>query len=103
MKTTKEILVEARALISNEENWTQGTFARENKASTFGLDEQDPRASCFCSHGALSRSAGLYVLCNEPSYLALRNAMDGSIHIFNDNHTHAEVLAAFDAAINSLN
>ena len=31
MQTTKEILVAARAIIANEENWTQNAYAKDTE------------------------------------------------------------------------
>jgi hypothetical protein len=81
-----EVLQKARALIEKPENWTQGEFK-----TTDGR---------FCSVGALNEACPG---CNdvwERAYDPLQSvAGGGSVSAFNDTHTHAEVLAAFDKAI----
>ncbi len=96
-KTTKEILTEARSLITDRDNWTQGFFARDSEGLKIGARDTD--AVCWCAWGALGRSA------NEDEYATawqqLTLFMEGSIARFNDSHTHEEVLTAFDKAIES--
>ena len=96
MQTTKEILVAARAIIANEENWTQGTYAKDKDGSSIGVDCSN--AVCFCSIGALRKITMFPVAAME----VLSNHMEDSIIAFNDEHTHKEVLAAWDEAIASL-
>ena len=85
MQTTKEILVAARAIIANEENWTQDAYAKDKDGSSIGVNYSS--AVCFCSIDAMG---------------VLRKHMEDSIIAFNDGHTHKEVLAAWDEAIASL-
>lgn len=87
-KSTKQILIDARKLIEKPENWIQGDFKNENG---------------ICATQSLFQSGvnseGWFA--NHPAYRALRNAMGGvnQVCAYNDTHTHAEVLAAFDKAI----
>lgn len=97
---TLDILKQARELISDERRWTRGELARDSEGHE--VDEDSPSAACWCSVGAVWRvREGGENLCG--ALTALEEAM-GTEHIgdFNDSHSHAEVLAAFDAAIAKL-
>lgn len=84
----RQKLIEARALIDTPEKLLQNGLYSDGKG-------------CFCSLGALFQG---------DAYLAgaraLKSAIDvpipknmSSIPWFNDNHTHAEVMAMWDRAI----
>lgn len=70
-QTTLEILVAARALISDPESWTQYYFARDG----YGREvlSRSNAAVCYCAQGAVIRSGGSIVDL-EP--LLNRAAMD---------------------------
>lgn len=113
-----KILRAGRALIATPESWTQRSFARTK--------EGDPCASfsvaavCYCSLGALNRAGGAFEeelphnrarrLLSEEMQIAYgdEEGMDEPrtaheiVTYFNDNKTHAEVLAAWDRAIAKL-
>lgn len=98
MKTTIEILKEARELIAQDGKWTQFAFAR----NASGHDTADPtgeEAACFCAWGALIRQ-GLGGPMGA-AHNALERAMAGNIPRYNDavGRTQAEVVAKFDEAI----
>ena len=99
-KTTKEILTEARSLITDPDKWTKGVFARtadhHRAAVPFEAD-----ATCWCAWGALENAYGGFVNNDHPAYVSLREAMGGGVANFNDDHTHPEVIGAFDRAIES--
>lgn len=101
MSDTVEILKAAKALIADEENWTQTVYARDENGES--VSATDPRAVCFCSRGAIDKiTAGNGAW--EGAYdilLGLVTEDDDCIGVadFNDTHTHAEVLALFDRAI----
>lgn len=99
--TPKQILIAARELISEEEHWTQGVFARSDAGAATPVHNDN--AVCFCAVGALDRVSGDDFQDEFSS--AIRILMDvlGSpnILIFNDTHTHPEVLALFSKAISS--
>ncbi len=79
-------LVRGRAAISNPARWCQG--------ETRNADGQR------CSWGALRLVNGDMFECEAEKYLAA--AIDGGSFLeFNDNHSHAEVLAMWDRAIAS--
>ena len=97
--TPLETLKAARQLISDPAKWTQGWFARNALGELVDVDSSS--AVCFCSIGALCRvESAAY---SEAKRTLERNISDGlSLGWFNDTHTHAEVLALFDAAIAEL-
>lgn len=87
-KTALQILIAARALIEKPENWCKGEYQKGDACCALGaihrVKNENP---CVFSDSG-------------PEYSALCIAMDGaSINYFNDIHTHAEVIAAFDKAI----
>jgi hypothetical protein len=94
---TLEILTAARAKIADEKNWCQGGYAKDeggNSTSSYSTS-----ACKWCSIGALKSVSG-------ESYAGYNNALDCLVGIiqspipnYNDTHTHAEVLAAWDKAI----
>lgn len=96
--STLEILTAARELISDRKKWTKGETARDSRSRT--VSPRDERAVRWCSFGAVVKVTG-------PDYSAAwcaKRTMDRHIpeiglYHFNDTHTHAEVLAAFDKAI----
>lgn len=86
MKTTLQVLTDARKLIELPENWWDG------RSSDRGVGGNKQ-----CAIEAIDRLADedtFYSACR-----ALKNIVGESITHFNDNHPHAEVLAAFDKAI----
>lgn len=94
----KELLIKARSFIENKDSWTQGYFAKNSDG--FGINPDNENAVCFCSWGAMEKAAGHRLdLEDDNSLRHLKQFMDYNIPKFNDHHTHAEVLAAFDAAI----
>lgn len=103
MKTNKDVLTYARNLIADPVRWTQGTYARNAEGEPVGVFAD--AAVCWCAVGAIDRAAEVLI----PDFdvnprLPLQSVLYkryGEIGItnFNDRHTHAEVLAAFDAAI----
>lgn len=57
MKTTKEILVEARAVIADREHWTQENMAIENTGLECSPTDDD--AWAFCALGAVCKVVGM--------------------------------------------
>ena len=102
--TTREVLVKARELIASPERWTKGSYAVD--AGGYGVDPTDLEACAWCLDGALYRvTTGADASFRSHEYLAARDAVaavpevDGVPIDFNERHTHAQVLAAFDKAI----
>jgi hypothetical protein len=82
--TTRETLIAARALIDTPDKWTQGTMRQGVQRCMVG-------ALCAASSGSIT-----------PTVSALRRIIGcWSLTAWNDraDRTHAEVLAAFDKAI----
>ena len=96
---TLETSKAARKLITTPENWTQGEYARDAKGKGL-FRAQDASAVCWCAQGAIRKVYG-EESDNLPAIGALKSVVDfpWSFTSFNDGHTHAEVLAAFDEAI----
>ena len=81
-----------RALIAKPESWTQGANARD--ADGYSVAATSNKAVCWCLSGAFSKESA--------HDTGARDALDlkpGKMIIFNDNHTHAEVLAMLDRSI----
>lgn len=98
MKTTVQILTEARELLSDESRWTKGVVAR--KESGEPVLPNHPEACSFCTLGAIAKVAeGDEVY--YPVMSILRHVMGQTITFFNDapERKHSEVLEAFDKAI----
>ncbi len=106
MKTLREKLTEARELISDPENWTQGCFARDKDGEEVAAFLTN--ATCWCAWGALKYVYDAvptmgYVGINHPALLALKETIAGGVGLgdFNDRSDHHEVLAMFDKAISN--
>jgi hypothetical protein len=87
-RTVKEILIAARKRIEKPQNWLRHSYYNKNKTA-------------FCAAGAIREEDGTIGPIQSPALTALRQVIgkDDLIGDFNDTHTHAEVLAAFDKAI----
>lgn len=111
MELTPTVVLEhARFLITHPEHWTQGAYARDKNG--LWVFSWAPEAHCLCSLGALRAAAGhlsdafvadfeVYeeaALLQEAAKQLGYGGPTDTAH-FNDNHTHAEVLAMFDKAI----
>lgn len=100
MKTTVEILKEARELIAKPGAWTQHHSARD--ASGHRVPVTHHRACSFCAYGAVAR-----VAFPASSTAAAAQALDRVVDAedwfpdFNDSRgrTQEEVVAKFDEAI----
>ncbi len=106
--TPKEILINARALIADPENWIHGELAKNNQGQTVNVSAPD--ATCFCTAGALIKACGGYPDDAHHEALSVISSVVGgdyglrlyeAIYDFNDSASHAEVLEAFDRAIAS--
>jgi len=100
-----DLLREARALISDPDKWTQGTLARNAYGSE--VAHYSPDACKWCAVGAISRVAASNNASYETEMSAYSALVQASRILFdsdavgevNDTHTHADVLALFDRAI----
>ena len=109
--TPLQTLKAARDLISDPARWTQRFKALDEFC--LPVDPTSEKAICFCSLGALQNVTGLSRYHQPvfeaakalnrklPIYLTLGDD-EADFTDFNDTHTHAEVLALFDAAIAEL-
>ena len=95
---TSEILIAAKALIDEPGKWTQGATARcqEGWLVYYSGDE----AVCFCSLGALFRTLNRESVEDwETPEELLKESCDQPIGLFNDTHSHPEVMQMWDRAI----
>ena len=102
VETAVAVLTRARELISDEGRWCKGTLARG------WLDVPVPvksrLARRFCAIGAIERAGSQLGLPIADACSALEWQIIRSIPRWNDarRRTHADVVAAFDAAIGTL-
>lgn len=93
------LLRRARARIEDPVCWTQGCSARSAKGRE--VLARSMEAMSWCAIGAM-QAEQLDVDVYFDGLAALRSQVNTSMQLFNDSHSHAEVLAVFDAAIESL-
>ena len=96
MTTTAQVLRDAKALIADPDHWIKGKNTVLNDGQI-----------CRCSAGAI-RSAAIHQsdgpVSSQPAYFAMWAATGGPrLTAWNDHPetTHADVMAAFDRAIES--
>lgn len=95
--TNREILIAARALISDYNRWCKGWSAKTAKNQLCGPDDEN--AVTWCAGGAIVKCAPAIDRV-QPVWDILREHIPGNkITAWNDRTTHAEVLAGFDRAI----
>lgn len=108
------VLIAARELIKFEWQWVQFKMAKEAHGCVVGVDNL--MACRFCSMGAIRRvvlarhtasgAVELEYWDQDVLYVGSINAltkhMPGGVNAFNDNHTYAEVVAAWDDVIQSV-
>jgi hypothetical protein len=100
-RSTVEILRAARERISDPERWTQGRLSdtlHSRSVASFKKDRELLLAGgCWCLTGAIG--------CESPTDQDWEEAsrfitwIAGGLATFNDSHSHPEVLAALDDAI----
>lgn len=95
--SVREVLTKARELIADEKRWTRDCSAR-NAAGNY-VSVFDDSAACWCASGAIWKASAAQVNLCETAMACLRHECRMGVAGFNDRHTHAEVLAAFDRAI----
>lgn len=100
--TTKQILIKARELLSEESRWTKGSFARQ--ADKVGTGANNPLAVCWCALGAIDKVIG-DDYTNTDATKSLESAANvlgyASVNALNDRASHSKVLEMFDNAIAS--
>ncbi|HTF68064.1 MAG TPA: hypothetical protein VK638_35825 [Edaphobacter sp.] len=101
--TTLETLKVAREKIADPSCWTQDWFAKriEEDGTFKDTDATSASAACWCSSGAIRAVLGVDDFGFISDDYAIPFGFDtlGDLEHFNDTHTHAEVLQAFDKAI----
>ena len=100
MTDLADTLRAARALISAPERWVQGVYARTEAGGKLH-NGWETGAVRWCALGAIEHVTRRFVTAPIDDAL-LRGAgleRDADIYDYNDSHTHAEVLAMFDRAI----
>lgn len=103
--TTREVLVEARRILTPDGAWTQRKLARDRQGR--GAVYHGRAAVCWCLEGALARAA--FTDCGDRDWSAALDACDsalpgsgrGRLIVWNDapGRTQAEVLGLLDRAI----
>lgn len=108
MSAVVEVLKRARERISDPSRWTQAAMARTRGGNLALSDCFD--AVCWCAVGAVHKECSPINFVTEYDS-ALRSLAETvrdwrwardpffGVTNFNDTHTHAEVLALFDATI----
>lgn len=102
--TVKEILIAAKAKIDTPEKWAKNAAAYDEHG--YPCDRYEGRAVSWCSLGAID---AVIDPCERHGTWwvreALRDIVGLSIAEWNDHpdRTHAEVMAAFDRAIEACN
>lgn len=102
MKTTKQILIDAKQLLIDK-GWTQGSFAKD----TNGMPVHHYRdtAVCFCLAGAVRRAndgvSGNFTEVADILADLIPDVYEGEVACFNDDEstTKDDVLAVLDKAI----
>lgn len=103
--TPLEILTQARALISDENHWCQGSYAKNRWWRE--VDVKDDKAVRFCSFGAMYRVTdmrewGIGNADRAETFLrrAAERLSDGYSPIYvNDYRDHVTVMQMYDMAI----
>lgn len=91
-----EKLILARAILEQPENWTQGTYARDDEG--WPCLEDHPESVCWCMSGACRLAYA------NPMLLAYELVPGWCVPQFNDLSLtkHSDVLSVFDRAIAKL-
>lgn len=102
MKSSKEILIAAKELISDPKKWTQCEFARDAEGEACPV--RRPCAVSFCSVGAILLVSSIHTAHAVPdaeSILEKASKTFGfdSISKMNDQSEHEDVMRVFDLAI----
>jgi len=95
----KEVLVQAKKLISDPAHWTQRVSARNAENAVCQTDSPD--AVCWCSYGAVYKIGGELDSYEAYGLLTLAAGSMGKDWVteVNDDGTHANVMQMFSIAI----
>ncbi len=106
MKTDKQVLIEAKQLISDPSKWCQNSLARdENEVSL--SNGFDSRACRWCAYGAVDKVLGGYGMKYTDDFTRITDLLDESAKDFgfdsapalNDSRGHEYVIRMYDKAI----
>lgn len=102
LPTMLEDLTRIKSLIEKPENWTQNYYAKDEYGMT--IHSSSDAAVCFCTLGALHRVIPMGSRGHTNRRADVRELLeslmgDDGVAQFNDTHTHEEVIAVFDKAI----
>ena len=103
----QQVIARGRELITPPEAFIQGHFALVDRNPLLSVSPEDPLATCWCALGIISKAAFELVgdLKRRRSTVVaagkhLEKFTGGQTLIgFSDNHSHVEVLALFDRAL----
>ena len=107
------ILEKTRNILTDEKNWTQGSYAKDKAGDP--VSSFAPEATCWCLSGAMDLAAWgepISWFDNAVDHLSAQQLVQDVVVIrigdytrsrFNDTHTHAEVLEVLDEAIELAN
>jgi hypothetical protein len=118
MKPVAELILAAKAIIANPNNWTQGTYARDKTGRPAMICA--PSACQWCSRGAVRKAAmqpGLMASdvqaeefldaaafrLSQGEYLSIVHLNDQSVIVTQLPSLHERVMAAFDEAARCAN
>jgi hypothetical protein len=97
MSTIKDVLVEAREIISVPERWTLGANAIDAEGNV--VDPCSKEATCWCAMGAMFKAAGEDLALHDKAALHLYGVTGASIVIVNDRDGREAALELLDQAI----
>ena len=97
MTIYKDQLEAVYRLIEKPENWLQGDFAKNQFGEIVASDSNE--ACQWCLLGAFEHVLKADEIGDAYSFFPDENGFTGSFMVFNDTHTHAEVLALLKSAI----
>ena len=102
-----DILTEARELLSDPDNWTRYTLARDSEGVE--VNTNHPDAVCWCAVGALFHTgvglneygemSPLWGVVDEALVRLHAASLHGSAITDNDEYGHSEVMATYARAI----
>lgn len=106
-RTYKQVLQRAYAYVEPHDQWTQGTFARDDCGVS--VKPRDPRAMCWCLMGAIACSSNAYGLIPPAIIKYLTSMKDylypdrfDSVGSMNDYLDHASVLAFLKVCVDNI-
>ncbi len=93
----KKILVAARAKIADPKHWTQNQYARD--ANGCMVQPEADNACQWCAAGAIISAVWDGKTDLYDARKILEHYANSRLTIYNDTHSHEDVLALFDRAL----